>query len=78
MLLFGPTASKSLQEIDLTKNYNVLVLTTIKEIIEKNIIGIPRKVSNVQGVVNAKTILEKDDIMVLYGKDVDIQRVLEE
>lgn len=69
---------KSLQEIDLTKNFKVLVLTTIKEIIEKNIIGIPRKVSNVQGVVNAKTILEKDDIMVLYGKDVDIQRVLEE
>lgn len=69
---------KSLQEIDLTKNFKVLVLTTIKEIIEKNIIGIPRKVSNVQGVVNAKTILEKDDIMVLYGKDVDIRRVLKE
>lgn len=69
---------KTLQEIALTKNYNVLVLTTIKQEIEKNIIGISRKVSNVQGVVNAKTVLEKDDIMVIYGKDVDIQKVLQE
>ena len=67
----------NLEQIDLTKNYNVLMLTTIKEITEKNIIGISRKVSNVQGVVNAKTMLEKDDIMVLYGKDDDIQQLLQ-
>lgn len=69
---------KTLEEIALTKNYNVLVLTTIKQTTEKNIIGISRKVSTVKGVLNAKTILEKDDIMVLYGKNEDIQKVLEE
>jgi len=69
---------KSLEQIALIKNYNVLVLTTIKHSIEKNIIGIPRKVSNVQGVVTAKTIFAKDDIMVLYGNDNDIQKLLQE
>ncbi len=69
---------KTLEEIALIKNYNVLVLTTIKQTIEKNMIGVPRKVSNVQGVITAKTVFEKDDIMVLYGKDNDIQKLLEE
>ncbi|MDD5184150.1 MAG: TrkA family potassium uptake protein [Paludibacter sp.] len=69
---------KTLEQIALIKNYNVLVLTTIKKTQEKNIIGITRNVSNVQGVITANTIFEKDDIMVLYGKDIDIQRVLQE
>jgi len=69
---------KSLEQIALIKNYNVLVLTTIKKTIEKNVIGIPRKVLNVQGVVTAQTIFEKGDIMVLYGSDKDIQKLLQE
>jgi trk system potassium uptake protein TrkA len=69
---------KSLEQIALTKNYNILVLTTIKQTIEKNLIGIPRKVSNVQGVITAKTVFEEGDIMVLYGNDNDIQKLLQE
>ena len=69
---------KSLEQIALIKNYNVLVLTTIKETKETNLIGIPRKVTNVQGVISANTVFEEGDIMVLYGNDSDIKTLLEE
>ena len=67
---------KTLEQIALIKNYNVLVLTKIKQTTERNLIGVPRKTSSVQGVITANTIFEKGDIMVLYGKDTDIQNVL--
>jgi len=67
---------KTLEQIALINNYNVLVLTKIKQTTERNLIGVPRKTSSVQGVITANTIFEKGDIMVLYGKDTDIQNVL--
>ena len=69
---------KTLEQLALIKNYNVLVLTIFKQVIEKNLIGIPRNVSKIQGVISANTVFEKDDIMVLYGKDSDIKRLLED
>lgn len=69
---------KTLGELGVRKNYNVIVLTTIKKGVEKNLLGINRKVSKVQEVGNAKTILVEDDIMVLYGKMMDIKKFLEE
>ena len=69
---------KTLEQIDLIKSYNVLVLTTIKQTKERNLIGISRKVTKVQGIVTAKTIFSEGDIMVLYGNDDDIQKLLQE
>ncbi|MDD3321543.1 MAG: TrkA family potassium uptake protein [Paludibacter sp.] len=67
---------KTLEQIALIKNYNVLVLTKINQTTERNLIGISHKTSKVQGVITADTVFEKGDIMVLYGKDTDIQNVL--
>jgi len=69
---------KTLEEISLRKDYNVLVLTTIKEVEEKNRLGIIRKVNQVQGVASSQTRLEEGDIIVLYGEMDDIQRLLKE
>lgn len=69
---------KTLEEIALIKNFNVLVLTTIKQTQEKNLIGVLTKVRKVQGVITATTFLDEGDIMVLYGNDNDIQKVLQE
>jgi trk system potassium uptake protein TrkA len=71
-------AGKNLAEIGVRKNYNVIVLTTIKTVIEKNLIGISRKVNKVQEVGNSKTVLVENDIMVLYGRMDDIRRFLNE
>ncbi|MBU0487157.1 MAG: TrkA family potassium uptake protein [Bacteroidetes bacterium] len=69
---------KTVEELDVMKVFNVLVLTIIKQTKERNLIGIPRKVAKVQGIVTAKTVFSEGDIMVLYGKDDDIQNLLKE
>jgi trk system potassium uptake protein TrkA len=69
---------KSVQEIGFNKNFNVIVLTTMKNKIEKNLLGLFRKVSKleIQGIASANTILTEGDIMVLYGHNENIRELL--
>lgn len=67
---------KTLAEIEIRKNYDVVVLTTIKTTEKKNVFGIARKVKSVQGVASAKTIFDEGDIVVFYGNINDIKRLL--
>lgn len=69
---------KTLEEIGLKRKYDIIVLTTIKLTREKNKIGAERDVSNVQGVASAKTVLHKHDIMVLYGHNKNIKKLLKD
>ncbi len=69
---------KSLEELGLRRNYDVVVLTTIKSVGKENLIGVVRRSAQVQGVASASTILQKGEVMVLYGKINDIKRLLEE
>jgi trk system potassium uptake protein len=66
----------TLEETDLRNKYNVSVLTTIKMVEQKNIIGINRKVKQVQELATAKTLLEENDILVVYGRLKDIESFL--
>lgn len=67
---------KTLQELNLRQEYNLLVLTTIKKVEVRSLIGGLRMENQVQGVISANTILEKDDILVVYGANKDIHRLL--
>ena len=69
---------RTLEEIGLKRKYDIIVLTTIKITKEKNELGTDRQVSNVQGVASAKTVLHKYDIMVLYGHNKNIKRLLKD
>lgn len=69
---------KTLEEIGLKRKYDIIVLTTIKITREKNELGTKRDVSNVQGVASAKTILHKHDIMVLYGHNKNLKKLLKD
>lgn len=69
---------KTLEEVGLKRKYDIIVLTTIKLTSEKNKLGAAREVSNVQGVASAKTVLHKDDIMVLYGHNKNIKKLLKD
>ncbi|HET9570590.1 MAG TPA: TrkA family potassium uptake protein [Bacteroidales bacterium] len=66
----------TLEETDLRNKYNVSVLTTIKMVEQKNIIGISRKIKQVQELAAAKTLLEENDILVVYGRLKDIEAFL--
>ena len=67
---------KKISETNIRKKYNLLVLTTIKSSQVKSNVGRSLKESKVQGVASADLILEKDDILVVYGANKDIQALL--
>lgn len=69
---------KTIGEIGFNKNFKVIVLTIIKNVQEKNLIGFFKKTSKrkIQGIATASTILEEGDIMVLYGHNNDIRNLL--
>lgn len=69
---------KTLEEVSLKRKYDVIVLTTIKFSGERNELGAMRDVSNVQGVASAKTVLHKEDLMVLYGHNRNIKKLLKD
>jgi trk system potassium uptake protein TrkA len=68
---------KTILELELKKRFNVLVLTTIVRVEEKNLLGITKPVSRVQDVAAADTVLHEGDIMVIYGNLKNIKRFLE-
>ncbi len=69
---------KTIQEIAFRKNYNIVLLTIIKMVDQKNIFGTMRKEQEVQGVVSTRTVVEAGDILVMYGNIKDIQAVLKD
>ncbi|AVR45175.1 potassium transporter TrkA [Christiangramia fulva] len=67
---------KSLQELSLRKNYNLIVLTTMKYIKEKNKLGIETSQIDVQDLASAKTVLHEGDLMVVYGHTKNIKKLI--
>lgn len=67
---------KSIKEINIRENYNLLVLTTISKRQVKSIVGKSRNIARVQGVAKPSHILDKDDIIVVYGANKDIKRFI--
>ena len=67
---------KTILEAKIRENFNLLVLTKIKQKEQKTTLGKTRKVIEVQGVATFSTILERDDILVIYGANKDIQSFL--
>ncbi len=73
----GKYAGRSLKDMDLRKSHNITVLTTIVSTRKKNILGMQRTVQEVKEVAHAETVLNKDDIVVVYGRTKDIANFLE-
>src|SRR5690606_35891539 len=69
---------KSLQELNFRRKHNLLVLTTIKKEESRNLLGLKQDEKKVQGVASPKTVLEENDIMVIYGANKDIKKLLNE
>ncbi|MBJ7883018.1 potassium channel family protein [Gelidibacter salicanalis] len=69
---------KSIKEINIRETYNLLVLTTITNKEEKTIIGKTRTVIKVKGVAGPNDILNKNDILVVYGANKDIKQFLKD
>jgi trk system potassium uptake protein TrkA len=71
-------AGKTIGEVGFNRNYNVVVLTIMKDTRERNILGLFRKAKkmSIEGVATAPTVLNEGDIMVLFGHNDDINRLI--
>ena len=67
---------KTVKEINFREKYNILILTTIKNTEVKSIIGKNKTIAQVQGVATPDLLLGKNDVLVLYGANKDIQNFL--
>lgn len=69
---------KTIKEINIRETYNLLVLTTISQTEIKSVVGKTRNVTKVKGVASPNNVLNKDDIMVVYGANNDIKKFLKD
>jgi trk system potassium uptake protein TrkA len=67
-----------LKDIGIRRNYGLVVLTTIKKVEVKSLLGKSRTDIVVNGVATPELVLQKDDILVLFGSNKDIQRFLKQ
>jgi trk system potassium uptake protein TrkA len=59
-------------EVGFRKDFNLLVLTIIKKVEVKSILGKTKSETLIQGVAAADDILDANDILVLYGSRKDL------
>ena len=80
VVIGGKFVDKTIEEIGFNNKYNVIVLTIMKNIREANKSGVLKKTSKfkIQGIAKAETILTEGDIMVLYGNNDDINKLLKD
>lgn len=67
---------QTLQEASFNKKYNLVVLTTLKQTSKTNLLGNNSRDLQVKGVASPKTVLEENDIMVIFGDNHDIKKLL--
>lgn len=67
---------KTIEQVGFRNNYNLVCVTIIKKIAEKNLFGKVKRINQIQGVVTTDTVLENADILVIYGENDDIKRFI--
>lgn len=71
-----PYIGKTVREIGFRRAFNLLVLTIIKKVEVKSVLGKTKTINKIQGVASADIQLEPGDILVLYGSNKDLQTFL--
>ena len=66
----------SIKESNIREKYNLLALTTIANSEVRSIVGKTRNITMVKGVASPDHILDKADILVIYGANKDIKKFL--
>lgn len=69
---------KTIEAVGFRNNYNLVCVTIIKKIADKNLFGKVKRINQIQGVVTTDTVLESADILVIYGENEDIKKFIKE
>lgn len=69
---------KAVKDVGFRRNYNLLVLTTVKDVEVKSLLGKTKTENVVQGVAHPDLILDRNDVIVLFGSNKDLQKYLKQ
>lgn len=67
---------KSIEEIGFRHNYNILIMTILKQTHQNSFLGKSKNVTTIQGIPDSETTLEKEDILVIYGANKDLSKFI--
>src|SRR5690606_25091597 len=67
---------KSVGEIGIRKNFNLVILTILKHSEQSSFLGKTKTITNEHGIPQPDTVLETDDILVIYGYNKDLQKLM--
>lgn len=67
---------KTFDEVQFKKNHNILVMTIIQNKEEASFLGQYKIVPQVQGFPSSLTVIQKNDVLVIYGANEDIYKFL--
>jgi len=68
---------RSIEELKLDSRYNLVLVTIIKPIVQKNVFGGDKNDLKVVGIVPPETILKHKDILLLFGTPTDLESFIE-
>jgi len=67
---------RTIEEIDFRGNFKLNIVTIKKKQTKRNLIGVNKEIYVTSGVVIPTTVLEKDDIVLLFGASTDLRNFL--
>jgi trk system potassium uptake protein TrkA len=68
---------RSVQELNLTERYRLVLVTIIKNVKQKNIFGNDKNELQVMGIVPPDTMVKSGDILLLFGAPKDLETFIE-
>lgn len=69
---------KRVEELQLLEKHHLQLVTILRPKITKRIFGTPKEEHRVMGVVPLDTVLLENDILVIFGKNEDLEKFIEE
>jgi trk system potassium uptake protein len=67
---------KSISELDFKGRFNLLIMSVIENKESKSLFGKKRVISNINGLAKENHIIDKSDVLILFGANKDIQNYL--
>ena len=69
-------SGRTVKDLNLADRYKLVLVTVLKRVIQKNILGTKKSDLQVVGVVSPDTILQADDVLLLFGALPDLKKFL--
>ena len=69
-------SGRTVKDLNLADRYKLVLVTVLKRVIQKNIFGTNKSDLQVVGVVSPDTVLQADDVLLLFGALPDLEKFL--